>query len=76
MQYKVIPFTANVGRNSNTDNVATQLQNAIESIAKDGWKYEQMESVETQVAGSKGCFGIGVQEGTVTSIKVLVFSKS
>jgi hypothetical protein len=76
MQYKVIPFSASVGRGGNSGSVASQLQNEIESHAADGWQYQRMESVETYVAGSNGCFGIGAQPGTNTFIKVLVFSKS
>ncbi len=75
MQYKVIPFTASVGQNRDAGIVASQLQTEIESHAADGWQYQQMESVETHIAGDKGCFGVGAQPGTLTTVKVLVFSK-
>jgi hypothetical protein len=75
MQYKVIPFTANISRNSNASVVASQLEATVQEQAVSGWQYMQMESVETHVDGTKGCFGFGAQPGIVTTIKVLVFSK-
>ncbi len=75
MQYKVVPFTASVAQNGGAGIVASQLQAEIESHAADGWHYQQMESVETHVAGDKGCFGVGAQPGTLTTVKVLVFNK-
>jgi hypothetical protein len=56
--------------------VAKQLESEIQSQAVAGeWQYLRMESVETHVQGSKGCFGFGAQPGILTTIKVLVFYK-
>lgn len=76
MHYKVIPFRATVQQSDNFTTVANQLEEAIKRMEADGWQYMQMESVETVVAGSKGCFGLNQQPAVTTSIKVLVFCRN
>jgi hypothetical protein len=75
MKYKVIPFTAQITRNDSAAAVATQMQSIIDSQVSSGWEYLRMDSVETSVAGSSGCFGIGAQPPFSTSYNVLVFKQ-
>ena len=49
MEYKVVPFTANINRNNNSATVAAQLQLIIDQHLLEGWAYQHMESVETSV---------------------------
>ena len=76
MQYKVVPFKANVNRNNNTGTVASQLQSIIDQHLLQDWEYQRMESVGTAVAPTGGCFGIGAQPGFSTAIQVLIFRKA
>lgn len=75
MQYKVVPFTANVSRKDNSSAVANQVQLMIDQYLSDGWEYQRMETVETFVAGSNGCFGFGAQPGYTTGIQMLIFKR-
>jgi hypothetical protein len=75
MQYRVIPFTAKASQSDSTDVVARQVQAIIDAQAAEGWEYCQMESVETAVRPSGGCFGFGAQPGYVTSAQILVFQR-
>lgn len=61
MNYKVVPFVAQVQKGQNANEAAGQLQELINSLASQGWKYLRLENVEINVydPGSKGCFGFG-----------------
>lgn len=58
MEYKVVPFTANITRKDTTATVASQLQTMIQEQAASGWEYVRLESVETNIAPELGCFGV------------------
>ena len=75
MEFKVVPFTANITRNDTSATVAKQVQTIIDAHTEMGWEYVRMESVETTVAPTKGCFGIGAQPGFTTSFQILIFKK-
>lgn len=75
MEYKVIPFTAMITRDDSSQSVAAQMQRTIDSNVSEGWEYLRMDSVQTSVAGTSGCFGLGAQPGYNTSYNVLVFRK-
>jgi len=75
MQYIVVPFTANITRNDNSTTVANQVQSIIDQKVSEGWDYVRMESVETSVASTSGCFGFGAQPGFTTSFQILIFRK-
>lgn len=75
MEYKVVPFTAQITRNDTTGAVAAQMQKIIDSYINDGWEYMQTDSVQTSIAATNGCFGIGAQPGVTTSYNVMVFKK-
>jgi len=75
MDFKVVPFTANITRNDTSTTVAKQVQSIVDSHIDMGWEYIRMESVETSVAPTKGCFGLGAQPGFTTSFQMLIFRK-
>lgn len=75
MQFKVIPFTASITRDDTSTTVANQMQNIIDANNSDGWNYLRMDTVQTSVAGTGGCFGVGAQPAFSTTYNVLVFQK-
>lgn len=75
MEFIVVPFAAQVKQNETTAAVATQMQSVINSYVAQGWEYLRMDSVQTSVAGSSGCFGLGATPGYVTTFNVLVFKR-
>lgn len=75
MEYKVVPFTAHITRDDTSVTVAGQMQALIDNTISSGWEYMRMDSVQTSVAGTGGCFGIGAQPPYTTTFNVLVFKK-
>jgi hypothetical protein len=75
MSFKVVPFTAQISRNDSATTVANQLQTIIDHQGSQGWDYVRMDSVETSVAPTTGCFGLGAQPGFTTTFRVLVFKQ-
>ncbi|HVW96606.1 MAG TPA: hypothetical protein VHA56_11615 [Mucilaginibacter sp.] len=75
MTFKVVPFKAKISRGDTSATVAAQMQAIIDSHSDQGWNYMRMDSVETFVAPTKGCFGFGSIPGTTTAYNVLVFSR-
>lgn len=75
MNYKVVPFVAQITQKDTTSKVAGQLQTLINEHSTQGWEYVRLENVETQVAPENGCFGIGAKPGFNTIFKMVVFKK-
>lgn len=75
MTYKVVPFSAKITRDDSTASVANQIQTIVDNMNNSGWDYMRMETVQTWVAGTNGCFGIGAQPGFNTMFNVLIFQK-
>lgn len=75
MEFKIVPFTARISSGDTTAAVASQMQSIINSNLSEGWEYMRMDSVQTNVAGTNGCFGLGAQPGFSTVFNVLVFKK-
>jgi hypothetical protein len=75
MEYKAVPFTATITRNDTSGRVANQVQSIIDHYVAEGWEYMQMESVDTSVAPTGGCFGFGGQPGFTTSFQILIFKR-
>lgn len=75
MEFKVVPFTAQITRNDTSTTVANQMQTIIDDYVNQGWEYLRMDSVQTTIAADQGCFGIGAQPAFVTIYNVLVFKK-
>lgn len=76
MKFKVVPFKASISNTGGGKDVASQLENLIAGEVAAGWEYVRLETVETHVAGSSGCFGLGAQPGAVTSYPVAVFRQT
>lgn len=76
MQFKVVPFTAHIGRNDTSEIVANQMQTIIDNHVQQGWEYIRMDSVQTAIAADEGCFGFGAKPGFVTTCNVLVFKNN
>ena len=74
-QYKVVPFTASIGLNEGSTQAAAQLEKLIQAMVQEGWEYVRLESLETYVAGSSGCFGIGATAARITSMSMVVFKR-
>jgi hypothetical protein len=75
MEYKVVPFVAQITHKDTTSMVAEQLQSLISEYSSQGWEYVRLENVETKVAPDNGCFGIGGKPGFSTVFKMAVFRK-
>ncbi len=75
MTYKVVPFTARITQKDTSTTVSEQVQQIIDLHAKQGWQYVSLESVQTSVAPSAGCFGLGATPGFTTSFQMLVFQQ-
>lgn len=73
MNYKVVPFTANITSTDNASAAAAQLESLISSHTASGWEYVRLEHVDTYVAGTGGCFGLGATPGRSTSVLMAVF---
>lgn len=73
MSYKAVPFTAKLGNKGTDMDVANQVQSIIEQNTGSGWEFVSCGNIDTVVAGTNGCFGIGAQAGTTTSVMVLIF---
>lgn len=73
MKYKVVPFTANISSTDGASTAASQLETLIASNAAQGWEYVRLEQVDTYVAGTNGCFGLGATPSRTTSISMAVF---
>lgn len=74
-EYRVVPFVASVDVGKGADAAAAQLQNMIQLWAGKGWEYVRLENVQTYIAGSNGCFGIGATAATMTAFSMVVFRK-
>jgi len=75
VKYKVVPFVANVSSKEGSSAAASQLESLVNQMSGEGWEYVRLESVETYVAGSSGCFGIGATPPKVTSFSMAVFRR-
>jgi hypothetical protein len=75
MEFKVVPFTAQITRSDTSSTVAKQMQIIIDDYVNQGWEYLRMDSVQTAIAADQGCFGLGAQPAFVTTYNVLVFRK-
>jgi len=75
MNYKVVPFTAQVKNKGTMGEVAQLVQSAIQQEATAGWEFVSCGNIDTVVEGTSGCFGFGAKPGGVTSVMVLVFRK-
>jgi len=75
MTHRVVPFAATIASTDGAAAAANQLQTLIDREAADGWEYVRLEQLDTFVAGSAGCFGIGATPGRSTSLSMAVFRR-
>jgi hypothetical protein len=75
MSYKVKPFIARVSSQGSSTDVASQVESFINQETSDGWEFVSCGNIDTQIAGSNGCFGIGAKPASSSSTMVLVFKK-
>lgn len=69
MNYKVVPFRADIMQGENASKAAAQLEALIESHASAGWRFHGLETLQTTVVtpatpGTSGCLGFGATAGT------------
>ena len=76
MEFKVVPFNANLKRDDASQEAVNQLQKLINQELANGFEFVRLENIETAVAPTKGCLGFGAKPGFVTSVAVAVFRKS
>lgn len=75
MEYKVVPFNANLTLNDEPRKAAAQLQDLIAQYQQEGYQFVSMGSIDTHVEGTSGCLGIGAKPGYTSSLAVVVFCK-
>jgi hypothetical protein len=75
MEYRVVPFAASITQNDNAGAAAAQLQSLVTQHAAENWEYVRLESVETNIAGTGGCFGLGATPGRTISVSMIVFRR-
>jgi hypothetical protein len=75
MNYKVKPFIAKISKGGSSSDAANQVESFINQETNDGWEFVSCGNIDTQIAGTDGCFGIGAKPGSSTSVLVLVFKK-
>lgn len=75
MEYIVVPFTASIMQNDGAGKAAAQLQTLIAEYAGQRWEYVRLESVETNIAGNSGCFGLGATPARTVSVSMIVFRR-
>ncbi|MCL4708695.1 DUF4177 domain-containing protein [bacterium] len=74
MEYKVIPFRADIMITDSTGAAAKQLQELINHHAAEGWTYHGLENLSTNVTtpGSSGCLGIGATPAVTKTAEIYV----
>lgn len=76
MEYKVVPFMANIKPGDITTTVAKQLQEAIDHHSSGGWEFKQVDTVQTYIQPSGGCFGFGKTPAQLVNYNMLVFERA
>lgn len=91
MDFKVVPFNADIVRGEGADRAASQLEAMINDQQAEGWDFRGLETLQTVITtpavagipGKSGCMGIGYKPaipGTperrdTTQVYVAVFEK-
>ena len=75
MEYKVIPFNANLGQKDGAEKAAEQLQSLIDTLLSEGYEFVSMGNIDSLVAPESGCLGFGAKPGYTASVAVAVFKK-
>ena len=75
MEYRVVPFSADVSSFEGGEDAAENLQSLIKSMADDGWEFVDFEQVQSHKAGSSGCFGLFATDPERFTITMVIFRK-
>lgn len=75
MEYKVVPFNANLKHDGSVEEAAKQLQTLIDNQKLNGYEFYRMDNISTNVAGTNGCLGIGAKPGYEASVAIVIFRK-
>lgn len=75
MEYRVIPFNASLTQNETAEVAANQLQALINSQLAEGFEFVSLGNIETAVAPTSGCLGIGAKPGYNASVAVAFFKR-
>jgi len=79
LEYKVLPFAADISEDQEIEATAGQLQTLINQQAAEGWEFVGLENTEIviTVPGQAGCFAMGgpTQTNRVTRFDMAVFRK-
>lgn len=75
MEYRVLPFNANLKRDDSANGAAVQLQQLIDEQKREGFEFVRLEDITTNVEGTNGCLGFGAKPGFTVTVSVAVFKK-
>ena len=75
MEYRVLPFNANLKRDDSANGAAVQLQQLIDEQKREGFEFVRLEDITTNVEGTNGCLGFGAKPGFIVTVSVAVFKK-
>ena len=76
-EFKVVPFSPthkSKGR-ATLNEVADQLEDYFSRAAREGWKYERIETIRSHVPAKGGCIGFFQDPAYDMSNHFIVFSK-
>ena len=74
VEYKVVPFIGKIKASGNTQEVAGQLQSAINQNATDGWEFHSFNDVNIEV--QPGCLaGMMGTKAAYVQFDQLVFKR-
>lgn len=76
MKYKVVPFNANLNQKDASEVAVNQLQELIDAELSNGFEFVSMGNIETSVAPTSGCLGIGAKPGYNAYVAVAIFKKN
>lgn len=75
MQTKVLPFVPSVTDANPTHSAAAQLQELVDEMAAEGWRFVTLTSMQTVVKPT-GCAAFGQNNGSeMVSLQLVVFQK-
>ena len=75
MKTKILPFVPSVTDANPAQAAASQLQELVDKMASDGWKFISLTSMQTSVS-STGCGSFGKNQGPeMVSLQLAVFQK-
>ncbi|MDN5205616.1 hypothetical protein QQ008_29800 [Fulvivirgaceae bacterium BMA10] len=74
MEFKVIPFYANISDRDASKKVADRFEELINSQSLAGWEYVKLENVTSNI-NNGGFFGWGVKSPKTIHYQLVVFKR-